>query len=337
VKLSIIIPNYNYAAYLGAAIDSALALDWPDKEVIVADDGSTDESREVILAYGPHIVPLLLPNGGQNAACNAAFARSSGDIVIFLDADDVLFPSVADTLRALWSDRVSKLQWSLIVTNENLSPLGRYFPTYRANPTPAWVRQSLARTGHYPYSLGGAWAKGFLRQVFPLPVRGGPVSGGSNGDYCVPVIDRYLSMLAPFFGDVECIPQRKPQGAYRMHGKNSSTTAESLEYYADTSMEPFACAYYVNIVLTRLNIAHPSIAVERDENTMKRQLLCQRFKLSPRQYTALYEALWKYWRSVWLADAPMGRKTLWYIWSLFVAGGPQSAALWAARQRRQRP
>jgi hypothetical protein len=336
VKLSIIIPNYNYAAYLGAAIDSALALDWPDKEVIVANDGSTDGSHAVILAYGPHIVPLLLPNGGQNAACNAAFARSSGDIAIFIDSDDVLFPSVADTLRALWSDRVSKLQWSLVVTDQSLVPLGRCFPTYPAEPTPAWVRQSLARTGHYPYSLGGAWAKSFLRQVFPLPVRGGPVSGGSNGDYRVPVIDRYLSMLAPFFGDVVCLGHDRPQGAYRMHGNNSHIGAVQSENYAYFAMEPFECARQVNTVLSRLNIA-VRLVPEHDENAMRRQLVCQRFELDPRVDFRLFESLLQYWHAVRLSDAPMRRKAKWIIWSLVVAIGPQRVSAWAVRQRREGP
>jgi glycosyltransferase involved in cell wall biosynthesis len=149
MKLSIIIPNYNYGAYIGAAIDSALAVDWPDKEIIVVDDGSTDISREVIHAYGNRIIPLFLRNGGGNSACNAGFERSSGNIIIFLDSDDILFSSVADTLRLAWSNRVSKLQWSLVVTDEKLRPLGRYFPSYRTEPTPeCCVPEPSQTAGH---------------------------------------------------------------------------------------------------------------------------------------------------------------------------------------------
>ncbi|PXA96487.1 hypothetical protein DMC18_01345 [Caulobacter sp. D5] len=50
-KVSVVIPNYNYAEFVGAAIESALALDWPDVEVIVVDDGSTDHSKDVIGRY----------------------------------------------------------------------------------------------------------------------------------------------------------------------------------------------------------------------------------------------------------------------------------------------
>ena len=79
MKLSIIITNYNYADYLAAAIDSALALKWHDKEVIVVDDGSTDGSQDVIKTYGNQITPLILSNGGQSSACNAGFRRSGGE------------------------------------------------------------------------------------------------------------------------------------------------------------------------------------------------------------------------------------------------------------------
>jgi hypothetical protein len=333
MKLSIIIANYNYATYLGDAIDSALALDWRDREIIVVDDGSTDNSREVIAGYGSQIIPLFLSNGGQNSACNAGFERSSGDVIIFLDADDVLFPCVADTLCSVWSDRISKLQWSLALADKNLRLLGRSYPRYRTAPTPEWVRHLIDRTGQYPFSFAGAWSRSFLRQVFPVPVREGEHRGGANGDYSLPVIDHYLSKLAPFFGDVVCISDRKPQGAYRMHGRNNDR--ESFQEYAERSMETFACARHVNNVLSRLNLA--PINVEYDENVMKRQLVCQRFRLHPRQCVTLPEALWKYWRSVRLSEAPITRKVKWVIWSLFVAAGSQTISSWAVGQRRQGP
>jgi len=332
MRLSIIISNYNYGRFVGQAIDSALALYWPDKEIIVADDGSTDNSRAVILGYGSRISPFFLPNGGQNSASNAAVIRSSGDIVIFLDSDDLLFPCLADTLRSAWSERISKLQWSLIITDENLRPLGPCGPTYPTDePTPEWVRQSIARIGTYRFSptSGSAWARHFLRQVFPLPVREEMHCGGSNGDYRVPTLDHALSLLAPFFGDVVTISHHRPQGVYRIHGNNHSITADNFDNYADHSMEAFECARFINDTLTRLDIAYKPINVEDDEYAMRRQLVCQRFKLRPRRYSTLYESLCKYWRSVQLSTVPMTWKVKWCLWSLVVAVGPKKAALWA--------
>src|SRR4051812_12972155 len=93
--VSIIVNNFNYARYLREAIDSALDQRYEPTEIIVVDDGSTDRSREIIASYGSSIIPVYKPNGGQASALNAGFAASRGDIIVFLDADDILFPEAA--------------------------------------------------------------------------------------------------------------------------------------------------------------------------------------------------------------------------------------------------
>src|SRR5688572_29854944 len=90
--VSVIVNNYNYGRFLAQAIDSALSQDYPRLEVIVVDDGSTDDSREIIARYGSKISPVLKANGGQASAFNAGFNASRGDVVIFLDSDDQLAP-----------------------------------------------------------------------------------------------------------------------------------------------------------------------------------------------------------------------------------------------------
>jgi len=102
-SLSVVIANHNYAEYLRQAIDSALALDWPHVQVIVIDDGSTDHSRSVIESYGERIVALFQEQAGQRAATNVALERAAGEVILFLDADDVLiaFATQADGLAAV--------------------------------------------------------------------------------------------------------------------------------------------------------------------------------------------------------------------------------------------
>src|SRR2546423_15707744 len=86
--VTIIISSYNYGRYLRKAIDSALKQTHAHTEVIVVDDGSTDDSRVVIASYGDQIVPVLKENGGQASALNVGFSASQGDVIIFLDSDD---------------------------------------------------------------------------------------------------------------------------------------------------------------------------------------------------------------------------------------------------------
>lgn len=90
--VSVIIPNYNYERYLREAIDSALAQTYPNIEIIVVDDGSTDSSREIIESYGSEIRAVFQKNQGVSAARNNGAATSKGEYIAFLDADDVWLP-----------------------------------------------------------------------------------------------------------------------------------------------------------------------------------------------------------------------------------------------------
>lgn len=92
-KVSAIIPTYNHAAYLGEAIDSVLAQTHAPVEVIVIDDGSTDDTEEVLSRYSNQIVAVRQPNAGVSAARNRGAARASGDLLAFLDADDIWLPA----------------------------------------------------------------------------------------------------------------------------------------------------------------------------------------------------------------------------------------------------
>jgi hypothetical protein len=89
-SVSVVVPAYNLARFLGRAIDSALAQDWPAEalEVIVVDDGSTDETPQVLAAYGDRIRAIRQDNGGLVRAVDRGLAEVTGDYVALLDADD---------------------------------------------------------------------------------------------------------------------------------------------------------------------------------------------------------------------------------------------------------
>ncbi len=90
--ISVIIPNHNYGGYLAQAIESVLAQTCRPLDVVVVDDGSTDHSREVLRGYEGRLRVVCQPRQGVSAARNRGVRESRGELVAFLDADDVWLP-----------------------------------------------------------------------------------------------------------------------------------------------------------------------------------------------------------------------------------------------------
>ena len=104
-KVSAIIPTYNRAHLVTRAIRSALAALSPGDEVVVVDDGSTDETVAAVEAFGPPVRLLRLPHRGAGSARNAGLDAARGDLVGFLDDDDEWFPDKVALQRAFFERR----------------------------------------------------------------------------------------------------------------------------------------------------------------------------------------------------------------------------------------
>jgi len=91
---TVLIDTYNYGEYIEEAVSSALAQDFPveQREILVVDDGSTDDTQERLRKFGEAIHYLRKPNGGQASAFNMGFAHARGEVIALLDADDVWLP-----------------------------------------------------------------------------------------------------------------------------------------------------------------------------------------------------------------------------------------------------
>lgn len=87
--ISIIVPTYNRSKYIIPALNSALMQAYDNVEIIVVDDGSTDDTAQKLIAYGDRIVYLYQPNSGEAAARNTGISHSKGELIAFLDSDDI--------------------------------------------------------------------------------------------------------------------------------------------------------------------------------------------------------------------------------------------------------
>ena len=103
MRLSCLINNYNYGRFVAEAVESALSQSTPFDEVIVVDDGSNDHSLAVLASLEqryPRLKVVRKSNGGQLSAFSAGLAASTGDVLYFLDADDLYEPDYVDCLAA---------------------------------------------------------------------------------------------------------------------------------------------------------------------------------------------------------------------------------------------
>lgn len=216
--VSIIIDNFNYGRFLRTAIDSALAQSYPKIERIVVDDGSTDNSRDVISSYGDRVVAVLKPNGGHASAFNAGFRASHGSVVMFLDADDLLLPDAVEEVVRVWRPGVSKAQFVLGHIDAQGNALSTTVPYLPGQMPDGDIRASIIEDGGYigvPTS-GNAFAREVLERLLPLPE-----------SIWRQAADTSLEIITPFLGDVISI--KKPLGYYRIHEANHGMLGEELD------------------------------------------------------------------------------------------------------------
>jgi glycosyltransferase involved in cell wall biosynthesis len=219
MRVSVVISNYNYGHFLKTAIDSALQQTYAEVEVIVVDDGSTDDSKEVIeraSLLDNRVQAIFKPNGGQASSINAGFGRSTGDVVFFLDADDALMPDAAErVVEALERNPdAAKVHFHLDIIDADGMRLGRRHP---AKPLPSGnLAQDVVLYSAYGWAptSGNAYARTTLARLLPVP----------EIEYRISA-DHYLNNLAPLLGPVVAL--REAGGCYRQHGNNNVWTRGS--------------------------------------------------------------------------------------------------------------
>jgi glycosyltransferase involved in cell wall biosynthesis len=325
-RISIIIDNYNYGRFLDAAIESALGQDWGNVEVIVVDDGSTDESPEVIARYADRVKAIRKANGGQGSAFNVGFQHSTGQLVILLDADDILYPARARRVIERYRPGVSKIQCQLDTIDGAGRNLHLPFPNYPSNLTAEEIRRRTLKFGYYPCApaSGNVYTREYLSQVMPIP------------DAFRYNADGYLNLHAPLYGDVETIPEAL--GAYRVHGANNWARS-------DVAGKKYATSIGYDLLLrgiflgkaAALGHALDERSLPFTKNHLENRLLSLR--LAPPQHPVSGDSPAKLARlgikSAWIApDVTLLGRFLWIAWFLLLGFLPRRAVIYLVKRFR---
>jgi glycosyltransferase involved in cell wall biosynthesis len=224
--VSVLITCFNYGAYVGQAIDSALEQTYPPTEIIVSDDASQDNSCEVVESYisrNPGIRLLRNPHGGMAANLNAAYRNCSGDIICLLDADDTFLPGKIEALvKAFQSHPQAGFGIHRASLVDNQKRQRGMYPLLSALPTGDCAQCTYDNAGilmGLPPTTNLALRREIADEIFPIPVE--------YTGYAEQMIHR----LAPLMTELCAVDE--PLARWRLHGQNDQNstriTARRLE------------------------------------------------------------------------------------------------------------
>ena len=225
--VSVLMANYNYGRFVSESIESVLGQTYSNWELVICDDGSTDDSIAVIESYAQkdsRIRFVRKNNGGHASALNRAFEQSVGSLICLLDSDDLFLP---DKIEQVVKCSLSQYESGFLVhrivrvtesrRQEGVWPLSDSLPEGWLGP------RVIAEGGVVPYmppTSGLALRTEIARQLFPLPVVG-PLR------ICP---DQVLMRTAPLLTRIAKVPGTLTE--FRLHGTNTygarRTTAETL-------------------------------------------------------------------------------------------------------------
>jgi glycosyltransferase involved in cell wall biosynthesis len=208
--ISIVINNYNYGRYIRQAIESAISQTYKNIELIIVDDGSTDESKTIINEYSDRAQVILKENGGQASALNAGIAEANGRFIILLDSDDYLFPETIEVCAKVFPEGYSRVFYRLeFVDGNNRLITGKKsldnFQEFDGDVFKAFVNYGIFPA---PPTSGNFFDAKKLKDVLPIPE--------SEYNICA---DLYLYVKTSIEGPVRSINRKL--AAYRIHGNNN--------------------------------------------------------------------------------------------------------------------
>lgn len=157
--ITIGIPCFNSERWVKSCIESALNQTWPNKDIIVVDDGSTDSSAVILKEFGDSIRTLFTNHQGANHARNQILRHARGEWIQYLDADDCLLP---DKLSRQWEEISAPRECDMIYSPVLIEEAGKRVESpidTRLDVYAQWISWQLPQTG------GGLWRKSSLEKI----------------------------------------------------------------------------------------------------------------------------------------------------------------------------
>jgi glycosyltransferase involved in cell wall biosynthesis len=289
--VSVIVSNYNYGRFVGDALRSVLDQGYGRMEVVVCDDGSTDDSCsviEAIAAQDDRVSLIRKPNAGQASAFNAAFSASRGQVVGFLDADDLwLGDKVEKSVHALQETNRGLLIHQMVVVDSEMNELQR-IPTFTRFES-GWIGDRvLERGGRWRWMPASAMVmrKEVLGRVLPMPEA--PFKTDA---------DTFILMLAPLLTEIESVEE--VLGLYRLHGSNAFSGTRFDRRAAARTIEALSGGITeANKRLASIGMGHVQLDISKNIKIAEQIYLRDSFDGLPRrqlfrQYVDLIGRLWK--------------------------------------------
>jgi glycosyltransferase involved in cell wall biosynthesis len=289
--VSVIVSNYNYGRFVGDALRSVLDQSYRRFEVVVCDDGSTDDSCSVIervAAEDDRVSLIKKPNGGQASAFNAAFSASKGQVVGFLDADDLwLGDKVEKSVRALQATNRGLLIHQMVVVDSEMNELQR-IPTFTRFES-GWIADRvLDRGGRWRWMPASAMVlrREVLGRVLPMPEA--PFRTDA---------DTFILMLAPLLTEIESLEE--VLGLYRLHGSNAFSGTRFDRRAAARTIEALSGGITeANKRLASIGMGHVQFDINKNIKIAEQIYLRDSFDGRPRrrlfrQYVDLLGRLWR--------------------------------------------
>lgn len=213
--VSIIMANHNYGSYIGRAIESVLNQSWQNLELVICDDGSTDDSLDSIRRYQSQDdrVKLIAHDvaQGQGVAFNSAYQKCRGEIICILDSDDTYFPEKIERITRHFQNHPTI---GLLSHSGNMIDADDRFlcgMPFRTRLEHGWMGERvLERGGRWSHMPGGGTCirREVARYLFPVPA-----------DVHRMYADGYLYTLGALLTEISSIPE--PLYNYRIHGRNA--------------------------------------------------------------------------------------------------------------------